>query len=128
MIGTTMTTRTLVAVCSSIEAATGLALITVPGLVVRILLGADLFDGGIAVSRLAGVALLTLGVACWPSKNDVTAQITWALFTYNLLAAIYLSYLRVGGGFFSYLLWPVCVLHALLAILLARQLSRHFQA
>jgi hypothetical protein len=37
----------------------------------------------------------------------------WALFIYNLLAAPYLGYLRVEGGFVSYLLWPACVLHVL---------------
>ena len=115
-----MTTKTLVAVCASIEAAIGLALITEPGLVVRILLGTGLVAGGIAVSRLAGVALLALGVACWPSESGATAQTTWALFIYNFLAAAYLAYLRVGEGFVSYLLWPVCALHALLAVLLAR--------
>jgi hypothetical protein len=116
----TMTTKTLVMVSSTIEAATGLALIVDPGLVVRILLGTGLFGGGIAVSRVAGVALLALGLACWPSEDDATAHTTWALFTYNFLAAIYLGYLRTGGGFVSHVLWPVCALHALLALLLAR--------
>jgi hypothetical protein len=116
----TMTTKALVMVSSTIEAATGLALIIDPELVARILLGTDLLGGGIAVSRVAGAALLALGLACWPGKDDATAQTTCALFIYNFLAAIYLGYLRAGGGFVSYLLWPVCALHALLALLLAR--------
>ena len=116
----TMTTKALVMVSSTIEAATGLALIIDPELVARILLGTDLLGGGIAVSRVAGAALLALGLACWPGKDDATAQTTCALFLYNFLAAIYLGYLRAGGGFVSYLLWPVCALHALLALLLAR--------
>ena len=124
----TMTTRTLVMVSSTIETATGLALIADPDLVARILLGTDLLGGGIAVSRVAGVALLALGMACWPSEGDPTAQTTWALFTYNFLAAIYLGYLRAGGGFVSYLLWPVCALHALLALLLARPAYAKFSA
>jgi hypothetical protein len=115
-----MTTKALVMVSSTIEAATGLALIIDPELVARILLGTDLLGGGIAVSRVAGAALLALGLACWPGKDDATAQTTCALFIYNFLAAIYLGYLRAGGGFVSYLLWPVCALHALLALLLAR--------
>ena len=115
-----MTARMLVMVSSAIEAATGLGLIADPGLVVRLLLGTDLSGGGIALSRVGGVALLALGLACWPSVDKVTAQATSALFTYNFLAAIYLGYLGAAGGFVSYLLWPVCVLHALLALLLAR--------
>jgi hypothetical protein len=117
-----MTPKKLVIVSATIELATGLALIADPGLVVLVLLGTDLSGGGTALGRVAGVALLALGMACWPRADDATAQITWALFTYNFLVAIYLIYLRTDGGFVSYLLWPACVLHALLALLLARTL------
>jgi hypothetical protein len=115
-----MTTRMLAALSSAIEAATGVALIADPTFVVRVLLGAGLSGAGIAVGRAGGLGLLSLGLACWPGGDDATAQATRALFTYNLLAAVYLGYLRVGGGFDSYLLWPACALHALLAVLLAR--------
>ena len=115
-----MTTRMLVALSSAIEAATGVALIADPTFVVRVLLGAGLSGAGIAVGRVGGLGLLSLGLACWPGGDDATAQATRALFTYNLLAAVYLGYLRVGGGFDGYLLWPACALHALLAVLLAR--------
>src|SRR5882672_319338 len=112
-----MTTKTLVMLDAALEVATGVALIADPDLVVRVLLGAGLSGGGIAVGRLAGLGLLSLGLACWPSGNEATPQATWSLFTYNLLAALYLGYLRVGGGFVSYLLWPAFALHALLTIL-----------
>ena len=115
-----MTTRTLVMLSAAIEAATGVALIAAPDFVAHVLLGAGLSGGGIAVGRVGGFALLSLGLACWPGGDDATAHATWALFTYNLLAALYLGYLRVGGGFVSYLLWPACALHALLTLLLAR--------
>jgi hypothetical protein len=64
--------------------------------------------------------LLSLGLACWPYRAVVTAQATSALFVYNLLAALYFAYLGAAGGFSGYLLWPVCVLHGVIAILLAR--------
>jgi hypothetical protein len=115
-----MTTRTLVVLDSALEVATGVALIARPSLVVRVLLGAGLSGGGIAVGRVAGLALLSLGLACWPSADGASAQATWALFTYNLFVALYLGHLRVGGGFLSYLLWPAFALHALLTLLLAR--------
>ena len=124
-----MKTTTLVKLSAAIEAATGVALIAAPDLVARVLLGAGLSDSGIAVGRLTGIALLSLGLACWPGRNDASTPAVRALFAYNLLAAIYLGYLRVGGGFVSYLLWPACALHALLALLLARPayqtLTRH---
>ena len=115
-----MATSTWVKLSAVIEVATGVALIAVPGLVAQVLLGAVLSDSGIAVGRLTGIALLCLGLATWPGAEVVTRPAIRALFTYNLLAALYLGYLRVGGGFASYLLWPACALHALLAVMLAR--------
>jgi hypothetical protein len=119
-----MTTRTLVALSAGIEMATGVALIAVPGFVGRALLGQELSGAGIAVARVAGIGLLSLGLACWPGQNDGTPHAARALFVYNLLAALYLGYLRVGGGFVSYLLWPASALHAVLTILLAVQNKR----
>jgi hypothetical protein len=95
-------------------------LIAIPDLVVKVLLGAGLSGPGVAVGHLGGFGLLSLGLACWPKRDDATARATRALFTYNLLAALYLGYLRIGGGFVSYMLWPAFGLHALLTILLAR--------
>ncbi|MFZ0312171.1 MAG: hypothetical protein WAL85_05645 [Candidatus Korobacteraceae bacterium] len=115
-----MTTKTVMTVSAVIETMTGLVLIAIPGLAARVLLNADLPAGGIAVGRLCGIGLLSLGLAAWPGGESVSAPAVRALFVYNLLAAFYLGYLRVGGGFVSYLLWPACVLHAVLALLLAR--------
>jgi hypothetical protein len=115
-----MATSTWVKLSAAIEVATGVALIAVPGMVAHVLLGAGLSDSGIAVARLTGIALLCLGLACWPGGDGAGRPAIRALFTYNLLAAIYLGYLRVGGGFATYLLWLACGVHALLAILFAR--------
>jgi hypothetical protein len=114
-----MKTRAPVMLSAALVAATGVALIVDPDFVVRVILGAGLSGSGIAVGRGAGIVLLALGLACWPSGADATARATLALFTYNLLVALYFGYLRVGGGFVSSVLWPACALHALLAVLLA---------
>lgn len=119
-----MTTRLLTTVSAVIEAATGIALIAVPDLVARVLLGTGLSDSGMAIGRLAGCALLSLGLACWPTADSVTPSAVRALFAYNLLAALYLGYLRVSGEFVAFLLWPACALHAGLAILFARTIYR----
>ena len=115
-----MTTRLLTTVSAVIEAVTGIALLAVPEVVARVLLGAGLSDSGIAVGRVAGFALLSLGLACWPTADDATPSAVRALFAYNLLAALYLGYLRVSGEFVAFLLWPACALHAVLAVLFAR--------
>ena len=49
-----------------IEAATGLALIIAPSLVGRLLLGAESTGVAIPVARVLGIALIGLGVTCWP--------------------------------------------------------------
>ena len=115
-----MTTRALVSLSAAIEAATGVALIAVPDFVARVLLGAELSASGVAVARVAGFALLSLGLACWPTADGTALSAIRALFAYNLLAALYLGYLRVSGEFVAFLLWPACALHAVLALLFAR--------
>ena len=119
-----MTTRTLVLIAAALEAATGCALIVKPDAVAHLLIGADLSSGGIAIGRVAGFGLLSLGMACWPGEDVVAAQVTSALFTYNLLSALYIIGLGVVGGFAGYLLWPAGAYHALLALLLARPAYR----
>jgi hypothetical protein len=116
-----MTTRRLVMLSAALEVATGFAFVVLPNLVATVLLGSGLSAIGILIIRGTGISLLALGVACWPNEEIVTAQVILTLFTYNLLAAFYFGYLRVGKGFVSYLLWPAFPLHAMLALLLAHQ-------
>ena len=101
-----VTTRRLVAIAAAIEAVTGAALIADPPLVVRLLIGSGLSDGGVAIGQVCGFALLSLGLACRPRRTVVTAQAASALLTYNLMTALYLGYLGVMAGFTGYLLWP----------------------
>lgn len=121
-----MSTRTLVLLSAGLEVTTGVAFIAAPGFVVHLLLGASegLSGAGIAVARLAGLALLCLGLACWPNKDDATTQATLTLCIYNLFVAIYLVCIRLEEGFARYLLWPVIALHALLGLLQTRPAYR----
>jgi hypothetical protein len=101
------------------EVATGLALLVVPSLVGQLLLGTELNGVSIPVARVAGIALLSLGLACWPSIESTRSA--WsAILTYNLLVALYLLYLGIWGKWVGVLLWPAAVLHAVLTTLLAR--------
>jgi len=105
------------------EAATGLMLITVPSIVVRLLLGAEISGAGIALGRVAGFGLLALGIACMPGRhpNANTAPAHRAMLTYNSLATLYFLCLGIGGERVGPLLWPAAVLHGILSFLLARQ-------
>ena len=96
------------------EAATGLALLIVPSLVGRLLLGAELTDA-IPVARVAGIALIALGVCCWPGSTALCGMLT-----YGALVTLYLACLGIRGVWVGPLLWPAVVIHALLTALLAR--------
>jgi hypothetical protein len=119
-----MRTKTLVLISSSIELVTGLALAAVPNLVANVLLSAGLTPAGEAVARVGGFGLFSLALACWPDGEGVHKQPITALFVYNLVAACYLGYLRIGGEFTSPLLLPASGLHGLLAVLFARPAYR----
>jgi hypothetical protein len=97
------------------EIITGLALLVVPSLVGRLLLGEELAGIAIPVARVTGIALIALGIACWPGRLALVAMVT-----YSTLVALYLAYLGFAGRFAGVLLWPAVALHAVLSIVLVR--------
>ena len=96
------------------EGATGMALLIVPSLVGRLLLGEELTGIAIPVARVAGIALVALGVACWPGTPLV------GMLTYSAVITLYLAYVGFAGGLTGILLWPAVVLHVILTALLTR--------
>lgn len=119
-----MKIKTLLMLSCSLEFVTGLALIATPSLVANVLLSAGLAPGGQATARVGGIALVSLAIACWSRGEGNQTQPVLALFLYNLLAGLYLGYLKIGGEFSSFLLFPVAALHGLLALLFARPAYR----
>lgn len=104
------------------ELATGLALLIVPSLVGRMLLGVELAGVSIPVARVTGIALIALGVGCLPSSTAF-----YGMLTYSVLATFYLLYLGIRGEWVGPLLWPAIVLHAVLTFLLARALTKTYK-
>jgi len=96
------------------EAGTGLALLIVPSLVGRLLLGEELTGTAIPVARVAGIALIALGVACWPGPPRA------GMLTYSAVVTLYLAYVGFTGGLTGVLLWPAVVLHLILTAFLTR--------
>jgi hypothetical protein len=107
--------KKMLTVAAVAEVTTGMALLIVPSLVGRLLLGAELIGVSIPIARVTGIALIALGVGCWPGSTALCGMLT-----YGALVTLYLAYLGVTGGFTGILLWPAVVLHAALTLLLAR--------
>ena len=96
------------------ETATGLALLIVPSLVGQLLLGTEFSDAAVPVARVAAIALIGLGIACWPGPPLV------GMLAYSALVTLYLAYLGFADGLAGVFLWPAVALHAFLSILLGR--------
>lgn len=112
--------RTL-AIAAIAEAITGAGLVVVPALVARLLLGVELSSDAAIVARVAGLALVGLGIACWPGKTANRAAIA-GMSTYSFAVAIYLTYLGLASEQAGPLLWPAVAVHFVLTILLLRRL------
>ncbi|MFO0829078.1 MAG: hypothetical protein U0572_13145 [Phycisphaerales bacterium] len=54
---------------SATEALMGLCLLAVPSGVAKLLFAAELPGAGAAVARVAGIALISLGFACWHARS-----------------------------------------------------------
>jgi hypothetical protein len=98
------------------EAGTGVILLADPPIVVQLLFGAEVSGSGMIMSRLAGIALIGLGVTCWPGAD--TRRAFYGMATYGVLAMLYLAYIGVRGESVGLLLWPGVVVHAVLIVLL----------
>jgi hypothetical protein len=66
------------------------------------------------LERITGLALIVLGVACWPGGTALGVMLT-----YSVPVTAYLLYLGLGGQWVGMLLWPAVAVHAVLTILLA---------
>ncbi len=100
------------------EAGMGVILLAYPPIVVRLLFASEITGAGVIVSRLAGIALIGLGVACRPGNSAF--QPLYGMLTYSTLAMLYLLRIGIRGEAVGLLLWPRVVVHAILVILLGR--------
>jgi len=113
--------RLLLKVTALLEAATGLGLVAIPSVVVRLLFGAPLDSSAATMlGRVAGVALLALAVACWLARDDTYSPaargLVAAMFLYNVAVAALLVFAGVGLGLRGIALWPAVILHAAMAV------------
>ncbi len=103
------------AVC---ETLTGAALLLAPSAVGRLLLGAELTGIATTVARVAGIALIGLGVACWPGPPRL------GMLIYGAAVTLVLASVGLSGGSTGLLLWPAVIVHGVLTALLALASTR----
>ena len=113
------------AVSAVMEIGAGVALLVAPDLAIRLVLGSSATEAGVALGRLAGGAVLSLGVACLLARHDGVSTASRALvsgmLTYN--AAVVALVLTGSLGSLGPLLWGLALLHggmALWCVLLLR--------
>jgi hypothetical protein len=121
--------NTILAIAAIAEAATGLIVLAIPAIAVGALFGIDIEGAAIIMSRIAGVALIGLGVACWPGRVPlVRAPVAGAnqgdniqqlcgMLTYSGLVTLYLIRIGIRGAPVGPLLWPAVIVHAVLIVL-----------
>ena len=101
--------KSVLALAAVGEIATGVTLLLAPSLVGQWLFATDLVGIAATIARVTGIALIGLGVACWPGTPRL---------------ALYLAYVGYSGGPSGRLLWPVVAAHIVLAAFVARGIAR----
>lgn len=104
-----------------VEAATGLALLIAPSLVIALLFATSLdTPTGLAVGRVAGAALFSLGIAFWFARNDGQSPSAFglliAMLFYNSAAFVILALAGAVSGLQGIALWPAVFFHAAMAV------------
>src|SRR5262245_8253161 len=93
------------------EIVTGLALLIVPSLVGQLLLNEEFADITIPVARVTGLALIGLGLACWPGPPIL------GMLVYSTLVMLYLGYIGFAGDFVGVFLWPAVLFDVVLSVI-----------
>jgi hypothetical protein len=114
------TGKTLLRAICILEAATGIALLIAPSVLGLLLFGQELSGPATLTARFAGIALLALAVACWPTSP------LFAMFFYSAAATLFLGFVGIGGSSATagVLLWPAMVCHLILAVVLIGLLAQ----
>ncbi|MGY3694736.1 hypothetical protein ACVIGA_004816 [Bradyrhizobium sp. USDA 3240] len=113
--------KPLLAMMGAAEAATGLVLAVAPSFLVELLLGAAPGTAaGTTVSRVAGVAILAIGIACWLAREDAAGRavrgLIAAMLLYNAAVVAILVLAWTSQGLAGVALWPVVLAHLALAV------------
>ncbi len=96
------------AVTAALEAGAGLSLVALPDVAVKVLLGDKISGSTVPLGRVAGIALLALGLACWLARRREASKLVTAMVLYNCSVAAVLAISGTSGV----LLRPAVALHS----------------
>ena len=110
-------TRNLLAVTAVLEGATGIVLVALPSSVATLLLGLSLETAAEStLARVAGFALVALGVACWFARHDgqspASRGLVWGMLAYNAGVAMVFAWAAIALALHGIGLWPAVLAHA----------------
>jgi hypothetical protein len=96
-------------------------LLVVPSVPLALLLGVEQASPEtIVAARVAGAALLALGIACWLGRSNKHGPVQLGLIRgvliYDVAAAVLLEYAGLFSSLGGIALWPAVVLHTALAV------------
>jgi hypothetical protein len=108
-------------VTAIVEIGAGFSLLIVPDRLISLLFATvQPAPETLLVGRWVGVALLAIGVASAMARDDPGSQalrgVLVAVLIYDVAAVVLLAYAAVGVRLVGPALWPVVVLHTVLAI------------
>jgi hypothetical protein len=111
----------LLIVTALLELGTGLLLLLVPALPLALLLNVtERASETLIVARVAGAALLAIGVTCWLARRDgpnpAQHGVLAGVLLYDVAAAGLLAYAGLFLNLAGIALWPAVVLHTMLAV------------
>ena len=111
--------RMLLAIAAVMETLAGLGLILAPDATMQLLFGGRPDGVGMMMGRVAGVALLALGVACWGARADsggeARAGTVGAITLYNGGAGVLLVLFAITGQAAGLGVWSAGLFHLALA-------------
>ncbi|HMD21600.1 MAG TPA: hypothetical protein VKH40_14830 [Alloacidobacterium sp.] len=118
-----MLQRIAVMTAAWLEIVVGVTAIAALGVMCRLLFAAEPDGVAIPLGRLAGIALIALGIACLPSRSAESCRnAVLGLFVYNFGTAILLAWVGIATTLRGALLWPGVLLHVVIAVALLMQL------
>lgn len=103
------------------ETATGLSLLAVPAIPLRLLIGVEQASPKtIFVAQVAGAAMLAIGVGCWLGRSDQFGPAQRGLIAgvliYSALVAGLLMYAGLSLNLIGMALWPAVAVHVVMSI------------